>query len=107
MLQGCDGATLCEGIVLFISGFLNCGEIVAVHLILETCSSISKGQTLRFLRSPVAACSILLILMAIVVKLMSFLNETFRFDFDNSVIQIKLAELLLCINSSIDCIAIT
>ena len=54
-----------------------------------------------------AAYSTDLILLAIVIKLMSFLYQTLRFDFDNTIFQIKLTELLLCINSTIDCIAIT
>ena len=95
---------MCESIVFFVSSLLNSGEVVADHLC-ETRSSVSQGQTLRLLRGLVAFCVTLL--MANVIKLVSFLNQTFRFDFDNAVFQIQMAELLLGIHSSIDCVAIT
>ena len=64
---------------------------------------------MRLLRGLVAFrfTLLVLILMAIVIKLVSFLNQTFRFDFDNTVFQIQLAELMFGIHSSIDCVAIT
>ena len=86
-LEGCDGTTLCECVVFFVIGLVDCRKLL-VEQVYAICSfSQRKLLTLPFgclVRKTLSDLFADLIIV-VVIKLVSLLNQALRLNFNEFV----------------------